>query len=69
MKEKMNLADCVDVVEEESDENSPINAAQPSGFEQLPQISDKKAPSVPMHIENVNDLAEDKEIVSDSDEE
>lgn len=69
MKEKMNLADCVDIVEEESDETSPINAAQPSGHQQLPQISDKKAPSVPMHIENVNDLPEDQEIVSDGDEE
>jgi hypothetical protein len=46
-----------------------MNAVQPSGHEQLPQISNKKAPSVPMHIENVNDLPEDQEIVSDGDEE
>jgi len=39
MKEKMNLADVVDAVEEESDEYSPINAAQPTGHEALPQIS------------------------------
>jgi hypothetical protein len=69
MKEKMNLADAVDIVEEESDETSPMNAVQPSGHEQLPQISNKKALSVPMHIENVNDLPEDQEIVSDGDEE
>lgn len=36
MKEKMNLADAVDIVEEESDETSPMNSAQPKEFEQLP---------------------------------
>jgi len=39
MKEKMNLADVVDAVEEESDEYSPINAAQPGQHQALPQIS------------------------------
>jgi hypothetical protein len=39
MKEKMNLADVVDAVEEESDENSPINAVQASQHQALPQIS------------------------------
>lgn len=62
MKEKMNLADVVDAVEEESDECSPINAAQPGQHQALPQISNQKAPSVPRFIENVNDLPEDKEI-------
>jgi hypothetical protein len=33
MKEKMNLADVVDVVDEESDETSPMNAANPSRHE------------------------------------
>jgi len=33
MKEKMNLADAIDVVEEESDETSPMNAADPGKHE------------------------------------
>lgn len=33
MKEKMNLADAIDVVEEESDEASPMNAADPGKHE------------------------------------
>jgi hypothetical protein len=65
MKEKMNLADVVDAVEEESDENSPINAVQASQHQALPQISNQKAPSVPRFIENVNDLPEDQEIESE----
>jgi hypothetical protein len=40
MKEKMNLADVVDAVEEEeSDETSPMNAVQASQHHALPQIS------------------------------
>jgi hypothetical protein len=41
MKEKMNLADVADAVEEEEseDELSPMAAAQPSGHQALPQIS------------------------------
>jgi hypothetical protein len=60
----MNLADVVDEVQEEdSDDHSPV--AQHRGHTALPQISNAKNAVVPPTI----DIPEDKEIVSDNEEE
>lgn len=75
MKEKMNLADAVDEVQDSSDETSPMNAehqtnSQSNSHTALPQSSDAKQQSVPsFDIVDENDLPENQEIHSGSDDE
>lgn len=69
MKEKMNLADAIDEVQDSSDETSPMNAdnytkSQTNSHSALPQMSDAKQQQVPS-FDNVNDLPEDQEIHSE----
>lgn len=69
MKEKMNLADAVDEVQDSSDESSPMNADNVTNkHSALPQMSDAKQKQVPS-FDNVNDLPEDQEIHSEGEEE
>merc|ERR1719313_3214913 len=69
MKEKMNLADAIDEVQDSSDENSPriANDDQTNSLTALPQMSDAKQQQVPSFDDNVNNLPEDQEIHSDAD--
>lgn len=75
MKEKMNLADAIDEVQDSSDETSPMNAenqtdSQTNSHTALPQSSDAKQKSVPsFDIVDENDLPENQEIHSCSDDE
>ena len=65
MKEKMNLADNVaDIDEDDSEDDS--NTAR--DHQPLPQDSDTKEQSASYAVENLNDLPEDKEIVSDAED-
>jgi hypothetical protein len=69
MKEKMNLADAVeDVLEEESEDQSPKNSNN-YGHSSLPQISDQKRAVIPPRFENEIDLPENKEIDSENEDE
>lgn len=71
MKEKMNLADVVDEVADESDEASPLsqNGANANSQTKLPALSDPKQAALPSLVVNANDLPEDREIQSEGDEE
>jgi hypothetical protein len=71
MKEKMNLADVVDEVADESDEASPRsqNGANANSQTKLPALSDSKQAALPSLVVNANDLPEDREIQSEGDEE
>jgi len=76
MKEKMNLADVVDEVADESDEGSPQNqntqnqyGANANSQTKLPALSDSKQAALPSLVVNANDLPEDREIQSEGDEE
>lgn len=71
MKEKMNLADVVDEVADESDEASPRSqkGANANSQTKLPALSDSKQAALPSLVVNANDLPEDREIQSEGDEE
>lgn len=65
MKEKMNLADNVADINEDDSEDDSDTARD---HQPLPQDSDTKEQSASYAVENLNDLPEDKEIVSDAED-